>query len=90
MRTALVLVLIMTASVLAQNAPEKPKADIIFTHGNVYTGTVDPTSMVAGKRAEAIAIRGDRILVVGTRDEILKIKARTPDHRLGGRFVIQL
>ena len=89
MRTALILVLIMTASVWAQNAPDKPKADIIFTHGNVYTGTVDPTSMVAGKRSEAIAIRGDRILAVGTRDEVLKTKG--PDTKiidLGGRFVM--
>jgi predicted amidohydrolase YtcJ len=89
MRTALMLALVMTASVSAQNAPEKPKADVIFTHGNVYTGIVDATSMVAGKRAEAIAIRGDRILAVGTRDEVLKTKG--PDTEiidLGGRFVM--
>ena len=89
MRTALILVLIIAASVSAQNAPEKPKADVIFIHGNVYTGIVDPTSMVAGKRAEAIAVRGDRILAVGTRDEVLKTKG--PDTKiidLGGRFVM--
>ncbi len=89
MRTALILILIMTASVSGQNAPEKPKADVIFTHGNVYTGIVDPTSMVAGKRAEAIAVRGDRILAVGTRDEVLKTKgADTKIIDLGGRFVM--
>ncbi|PYX34067.1 MAG: amidohydrolase [Acidobacteria bacterium] len=89
MRTALILVLIMTVRVSAQNPPEKPKADIIFTHGNVYTGAVDPTSMVAGKRAEAVAVRGDRILLVGTRDEVLKTKG--PDTKmidLGGHFVM--
>ena len=89
MRTALILILIMTASVSGQNAPEKPRADVIFTHGNVYTGIVDPTSMVAGKRAEAIAVRGDRILAVGTRDEVLKTKG--PDTKiidLGGHFVM--
>jgi len=89
MRTVLILVLTITASVAAQNAPDKPKADLIFTHGNVYTGIVDPTSMVAGKRAEAIAVRGDRILAVGTRDEVLKTKG--PDTKiidLGGRFVM--
>ena len=89
MRTALILALTMTASVSAQNAPEKPKADVIFTHGDVYTGIVDPTSMVAGKRAEAIAVRGDRILAVGTRDEVLKTKG--PDTKiidLGGHFVM--
>ena len=68
MRTGLILILIMTTSVSGQNAPEKPRADVIFTHGNVYTGIVDPTSMVAGKRAEAIAVRGDRILAVGIPD----------------------
>ncbi len=89
MRTALILILIIAASVSAQNAPEKPKADVIFTHGNVYTGIVDPTSMVAGKRAEAIAVRGDRILAVGTRDEVLKTKgADTKIIDLGGRFVM--
>jgi len=89
MRTALILILIMTASVSGQNAPEKPKADVIFTHGNVYTGIVDPTSMVAGKRAEAIAVHGDRILAVGTRDEVLKTKgADTKIIDLGGRFVM--
>jgi len=89
MRTGLILILIMTAGVTAQNAPEKSKADVIFTHGNVYTGIVDPTSMVAGKRAEAIAVRGDRILAVGTRDEVLKTKG--PDTKiidLGGHFVM--
>ena len=62
MRTALILTLSLAASVSAQNAPEKPKADVIFTHGNVYTGVVEPSSMVAAKRAEAIAVRGERIL----------------------------
>lgn len=93
MRTALIIALSLTASVWAQNAPDKPpdkpKADIIFTHGNIYTGMVDPASMVAGKRADSVAIRGDRILAVGTRDDVLKTKG--PDTKiidLGGRFVM--
>jgi predicted amidohydrolase YtcJ len=89
MRTALIIALSLAASVWAQNAPDKPKADLIFTHGNIYTGTLDATSMVAGQRAEAIAVRGDRILAVGTRDEVLKTKG--PDTKivdLGGRFVM--
>jgi predicted amidohydrolase YtcJ len=89
MRIALITVVALAASASAQNAPEKPKADVIFTHGNVYTGSVDTTSLVAGKRAEAIAIRGDRILAVGTRDEVLKTKG--PDTKiidLAGRFVM--
>ncbi len=79
----------MAASVSAQTAPERPKADVIFTHGNVYTGIVDPSSMVAAKRAEAIAVRGDRILAVGTRDDVLKTKGpETKIIDLGGRFVM--
>ena len=89
MRITLIVALSLAPSLFAQNAPEKPKADIIFTHGNIYTGSVDPTSLVAGKRAEAIAVRGDLILAVGTRDEVLKTKG--PDTKivdLGGHFVM--
>jgi predicted amidohydrolase YtcJ len=77
----------MTASLSAQDQPAK--ADVIFTHGNVYTGVVDASSMGAGKRSEAIAVRGDRILLVGTRDDVMKTKA--PDTKivdLDGHFVM--
>src|SRR5205085_7822753 len=78
-----------TASLSAQNASDKPKAEIIYTHGNVYTGAVDASSMIAGKRAEAIAIRGNRILLVGTREEVLKLKGPdTTTIDLGGHFVM--
>ncbi len=74
----------------AQTAVSQLKADIIFTHGNVYTGAVDaPSSLGAGKRAEALAIRGDRILAVGTRNEIAKFKGpETKIIDLGGHFVM--
>lgn len=53
----------------------KPKADVIFTHGNIYTGVVDTAaSLGAGKRSEALAVAGDLILAVGPRDEIMKFK----------------
>ena len=72
-----------------QNA-QKPKADLIFTHGNIYTGLVDAAaSLGAGKRAEALAVRGDRILAVGTRDEIMKLKGpETKIVDLDGHFVM--
>ena len=88
-RIALILVLAMAAPMSAQNPAEKPKADVIFTHGNVYTGVVDGSSLGAGKRAEAIAVRGDRILAVGTRDEVMKTKGpETKVVDLGGHFVM--
>jgi hypothetical protein len=72
-----------------EKAATKPKADVIFTHGNVFTGVLDPSTLGAGKRAEAIAVRGDRILAVGARDEIEKLKG--PDTKivdLEGHFVM--
>ena len=90
MTRTLIVVCFLVSLASADNAASKPKADLIFTHGNVYTGVVDPsTPLVAGKRAEAIAVRGDRILAVGTKDEILKLKG--PDTKivdLGGHCVM--
>ena len=71
--------------VATQGAPSnsrKPKADLIFIHGNIYTGEVAPVaSLGANQRAQALAVGGDRILGVGTRDEIMKFKG--PDTKDG-------
>ncbi|MGA7558318.1 MAG: amidohydrolase family protein [Terriglobales bacterium] len=94
-RIAPMLLLAVASSMSAQNDASvqrtpKPKAELIFTHGNIYTGMVDATaSLGSGKRAEALAVVGDRILGVGTRDEIMKLKG--PETRiidLGGHFVM--
>jgi predicted amidohydrolase YtcJ len=89
------LLLAVAAGVSAQNdvsgqrAP-KPKAELIFTHGNIYTGAVDPAAPLgATKRAQALAIVGDRILAVGTRDDIMKLKGpETKIVDLDGHFVM--
>ena len=92
MRTVSIGILMSLALVSgtrAQDPKTGPKADVIFVHGNVYTGAADPTAMGAGKRAEAIAVKADRILLVGTREEVLKAKG--PDTRvidLEGHFVM--
>src|ERR1700722_14218971 len=69
---------------------QKPKADLIFTHANIYTGVVDASaSLGAGKRSEALAVIGDSVVAVGTRDEIMKLKG--PDTKvvdLNGHFVM--
>ena len=87
-RIALLLLMAMTSGMPAQTAAPKAAADVIFTHGNVYTGLLGH-SLGAGKRAEAIAIRGDQILAVGTRDDVMKMKG--PDTKvvdLDGHFVM--
>jgi predicted amidohydrolase YtcJ len=74
----------------AQQSAQKPKADLIFTHGNIFTGVVDAAaSLGSGKRAEALAVLGDRILAVGARDEIMKLKGpETKIIDLDGHFVM--
>jgi predicted amidohydrolase YtcJ len=69
---------------------QKPKADVIFIHGNIYTGVVSASSsLAASKRGEAMAIHGDRIIAVGTRDEIMKLKGtETKIVDLYGHFVM--
>ena len=52
----------------------KPKADLIFVHANVYTGVPDDTPFSSVLRAEAIAVKGDRILAVGKTFDLQKFK----------------
>src|SRR5258707_15813471 len=40
----------------AQSSAQKPKADLIFTHGNIFTGVVDAAaSLGSGQRPESLA-----------------------------------
>jgi len=87
--------LAVACSATAQNAaptqsPHMPKADLIFTHGNIYTGMTEAASPLgSSKRAEALAISGDRILAVGARDEVMKMKGpETKVIDLAGHFVM--
>jgi predicted amidohydrolase YtcJ len=89
MKLAVGFILLCTVGVQAQEQPVKPKADVIFTHGNVYTGVPVMSAFKAIKRVEAIAVRGDRIQAVGENAEILKLKG--PDTQvidLSGHFVM--
>ncbi|MGA9528881.1 MAG: amidohydrolase [Terriglobales bacterium] len=74
------------------NAPAQtptPKADIIFIHANIYTGVANNSSQETSKRPSALAIRGDRILAVGTREEVEKFKGpKTKVVNLDGHFVM--
>ena len=73
----------------AQEQPAKPKADVIFVHGNVYTGVAMTSGFSAIRRAEAIAVRGDRIEAVGDSKDLLKFKGpETQVIDVGGKFVM--
>ncbi len=74
-------------------APEtkdsKPKADVIYIHGNVYTGVPETGQFSSVVREEAIAVRGERIQAVGKNTEIEKLKgSQTQVIDLGGHFVM--
>lgn len=87
-RTALIA-LGMVCTARAQEPTAPPKADIIFTHGNVYTGVAVASSFGTIRRAEAIAVRGDRIEAVGENAELLKLRGpQTEVIDLGGNFVM--
>ena len=88
LRTALLLSL-STLAAQAQNQPAMPKADVIFIHGNIYTGVAETSSFKSIKRAQAVAVRGDRIEAVGENADILKLKGpETQVVDLGGKFLM--
>ena len=102
-RIAPILLLTLAAAVSAQvGAPAqkepakeaesgvKRKADVIFTHANVYTGEMQAASSLgSGQRSEALAVVGDHILAVGMRADIMKLKGpNTTVIDLGGHFVM--
>jgi predicted amidohydrolase YtcJ len=67
----------------------KPRADVIFIHANVYTGTPANSQFSSILREEAIAVRGDRIQAVGKNADIEKLKGpQTEVIDLGGHFVM--
>jgi predicted amidohydrolase YtcJ len=87
------LVLIVAQAAVGQNAtpmtPGTAKADIIFTHANVYTGVSANSAFNSIVRQEAIAVRGDRILAVGKTLDLEKLKGlQTQVIDLGGHFVM--
>jgi predicted amidohydrolase YtcJ len=66
-----------------------PKADVVYLHGNVYTGVPANLQFSSILREEAIAVRGDRIQAVGKNAEIEKLQGpQTQVVDLGGHFVM--
>ncbi len=74
---------------IAQTQPSAPKADAIYIHANIYTGVTGGSSFHEVQRAQAMAVRADRILAVGTESDILKLKGpSTTTVDLQGHFVM--
>ena len=90
MKMRLMLILMGTMGIMqAQEQSTKPKADMIFIHGNIFTGVPISAAYPEIQRAQAIAVRGDRILAVGKQEEVLKLKGPSTEVvNLDGHFVM--
>lgn len=65
------MVALPSARMLPETPPNVIEADVIYIHGNIYTGVVGNHESAEIERASAMALRGDRILEVGKEADIL-------------------
>jgi predicted amidohydrolase YtcJ len=94
-KVALAGIMLIAAFAFAQDSALKTtfagsKADVIFIHGNVYTGEPANSPFSSVLREEAIAVLGDRIEAVGKNAEVEK-QFKGPQTKmvdLGGNFVM--
>ncbi len=88
LKTATSLLCAVSALSYAQTQP-KPKADIIFLHGNIYTGVIGASAFHEVQRAEAIAVHDGRIEAIGSENQILMLKGPSTEViNLDGHFVM--
>src|SRR5512140_3102311 len=93
MKILLAVLVVFTMASLS-SAQKQPHADVIFIHGDIYTGMATCMSSVptprpciivsdlplteslalSEHRAQAIAVTGDKIVAVGSNDEIQEFK----------------
>ncbi|PYV65087.1 MAG: amidohydrolase [Acidobacteria bacterium] len=86
---AVISTVFICATANPQAQPALPKADAIYLHGNVYTGMAGASSFHEAERAQALAVRGERILAVGTEADIRKLRGpATTVVDLQGHFVM--
>jgi predicted amidohydrolase YtcJ len=85
----LVSFVFLTMGMFSQTQPSIAKADAIYVHARIYTGVMGSASFQEVERAQAMAVRGDRIIAVGTEADILKLKGpATTVIDLQGHFVM--
>jgi len=72
-----VVAMLLSTRAMPQAQPNLPKADTIYIHGNIYTGVAGASPFHEVQRADAMAIKGDRILLIGKEADVLKSKGPT-------------
>jgi predicted amidohydrolase YtcJ len=79
---------IFGTTLMAQTT-ERPRADTIYIHANIYTGAVGDSSFHVVQRAQAMAVRGDKLIGVGSESDVMALKGpKTKLIDLHGRFVM--
>ncbi len=90
----LAFVSLLCAVAVEMQAQKPMSADVIFVNGNIYTGAITkfdskPAKTSVLPRAQALAIRGGRVVAVGSNSDTQKLKGpATQVVDLGGRFVM--
>ncbi len=80
------LLVILTGTLMAQHIKPTAPAETVFVNGNIWTGVKQGNAIAT---AQALAVRGDRIVAVGSNDEIQKYRGKdTKVVDLGERFVM--
>jgi predicted amidohydrolase YtcJ len=83
------LAVVLAGNLLSQTSTPAVKADTIYIHADIYTGVTGSSSFNEIQRAQALAVRGERILAVGSEADILKLKGpATTVVDLKGRFTM--
>ena len=74
--------LLVTTLLVCSCSTDSVKADLIITNANIWTGNTD------SPKAEAMAVKADTILAIGSLDDIHKFKGSDTEIKdVGGKFI---
>jgi predicted amidohydrolase YtcJ len=80
---ALLLIALVSAFAISSPVPQVAPADLVFKNGNIYTVND------AQPKAEAVAVKGDRIIFVGSNADVQRfVAASTPVIDLRGKTMV--
>jgi predicted amidohydrolase YtcJ len=86
---SLIAAILLATSMSSQTQAPPVRADTIYIHADIYTGVTGVSSFHEIQRAQGLAVRGERILVVGSEADVLKLKGpATTVVDLKGHFVM--
>jgi predicted amidohydrolase YtcJ len=86
---SLIAAILLATSMSSQTQAPSVRADAIYIHADIYTGVTGASSFHEIQRAQGLAVRGERILAVGSEADVLKLKGpATTVVDLKGHFVM--